>query len=176
MVEGLDQTEFDAVMAGFRVIFGLTFAAHGWAKRFSGGGIEGTAGWFDSMGMKPGKVHANLASSMEMLTGLLLAIGLLTSFAAAGIVGIMVVAGWTVHRSQGFFIVGNGWEYTFIVGLIAVAIAGLGPGRWSVDHGLGIADDLNGWAGLGIALVLGIAVGVGQVAAFYRPPAPASSS
>lgn len=175
MVEGLEQTEFDVVMAGFRVIFGLIFAAHGWAKRFSGGGIAGTAGWFDSIGMKPGKLHANLASSLEMVTGVLLAVGLLTSFAAAGIVGIMLVAGWTVHRHDGFFIVGNGWEYTFIVGLIAVAIAGLGPGRWSIDHGIGLADDLNGWVGLAIALVLGIAGGVAQIVTFYRPPAPAGA-
>ncbi len=176
MVEGLEQTEFDAVMAGFRVIIGLVFAAHGWAKRFSGGGIDGTAGWFDSMGMRPGRLHANLASTMEMVTGVLLALGLLTSFAAAGIVGVMVVAGWTVHRSAGFFIVGNGWEYTFIVGLIAVAIAGLGPGRWSVDEALGLADDLNGWTGLAIAVVLGVAAGVGQIAVFYRPPPPAEAA
>lgn len=175
MVEGLDQTEFDLVMAVFRVVFGLIFASHGWAKRFSGGGIAGTAGWFDSIGMKPGKLHANLASTTEMLTGVLLAIGLLTSFGAAGIVGIMVVAGWTVHRANGFFIVKSGWEYTFVVALIAVAIAGLGPGRWSVDHGLGIADDLNGWVGLAIAIVLGVVGGVAQLAAFYRPPAPAAS-
>jgi uncharacterized membrane protein YphA (DoxX/SURF4 family) len=124
MVEGLDQTEFDLVMAVFRVVFGLIFASHGWAKRFSGGGIAGTAGWFDSIGMKPGKLHANLASTTEMLTGVLLAIGLLTSFGAAGIVGVMVVAGWTVHRANGFFIVKSGWEYTFVVALIAVARAG----------------------------------------------------
>ncbi len=174
-VEGLDQTEFDAVMAAFRVIFGLVFAAHGWAKRFSGGGIDGTAGWFDSMGMRPGKVHANLASGTEMLTGVMLAVGLLTPFAAAGIIGVMVVAGWTVHRNDGFFIVSNGWEYTFIVGLIAAAIAGLGPGRWSIDQGLGLADDLNGWTGLAIALVLGIVGGVAQIVLFYKPdPAPAS--
>lgn len=174
MVEGLEQTEFDVVMAAFRVIFGLIFAAHGWAKRFSGGGIDGTAAWFDSMGMRPGRVHANLASTAEMLTGLLLAVGLLTSFAAAGIIGVMVVAGWTVHRSAGFFIVSNGWEYTFVVGLIAAAIAGLGPGRWSIDHGLGLADDLNGWAGLAIAIVLGIAGGVAQIVLFYKPDSVAA--
>lgn len=176
MVEGLEQTEFDVVMAAFRVVFGLIFASHGWAKRFSGGGLDGTAGWFDSIGMKPGKLHANLASTTEMATGVLLALGLLTSFAAAGIVGVMVVAGWAVHRANGFFIVKNGWEYTFVVALIAVAIAGLGPGRWSIDHGLGIADDLNGWVGLGIAIVLGIAGGAAQLALFFKPePAPAAS-
>ena len=171
IVEGLDQTEYDLVMAGFRVTFGLVFASHGWAKRFSGGGIDGTAGWFDANGMRPGKLHANVASTTEMLAGVLLALGLLTSFAAAGIIGVMVVAGWVVHRSNGFFIVGEGWEYTFVVGLVALAIAGLGPGRWSIDHGLGIADDLNGWAGLAVALIQGLAGGVAQIVAFYKPVA-----
>lgn len=171
MVEGLQQTEFDFVMAVFRVVFGLVFASHGWAKRFSGGGIAGTAGWFDSIGMRPGKLHANVASTTEMLAGVLLAIGLLTPFAAAGVIGVMAVAGWVVHRRNGFFIVREGWEYTFVVGLVALVIAGLGPGRWSVDQGLGIADDLNGWIGLAIALILGLAAGVGQLATFYRPVA-----
>jgi putative oxidoreductase len=171
VVEGLDQTEFDVVMAAFRVAFGVVFAAHGWAKRFSGGGIAGTAGWFDSIGMRPGRLHANLASTTEMATGALIALGLLTSFGAAGVVGVMLVAGWTVHRINGFFIVKEGWEYNFVVALIAVAIAGLGPGRWSLDHAIGLADDLNGWVGLAIALVLGIGGGLAQLAVFYRPPA-----
>lgn len=169
MVEGLQQTEFDLVMAAFRIAIGLTFVAHGWNKRFSAGGIAGTAGWFESIGMKPGKVHANLASTTEMGTGALLVLGLLTSFAAAGMVGVMAVAGWVVHRRNGFFITALGWEYTFVIGVAAVAVAGLGPGRWSIDHGLGIADDLNGWVGLAIALILGIAAAAAQVIAFHRP-------
>lgn len=171
-MEGLDPNEFDVVMFVFRVLVGLTFASHGWAKMFRGGRIDGTAGWFESMGMKPGRVHALLASVTEMGSGALLALGLLTPFAAAGMIGVMVVAGWTVHRTSGFFIVGNGWEYTFIVGLMALAIAGLGPGRWSLDHALGIAADLNGYVGLTIAAVLGLGAGIGQIALFYRPPAP----
>jgi putative oxidoreductase len=168
-MEELDPTAFDAVMAGFRIIVGLIFAAHGWAKRFSGGGLEGTAGWFDSIGMKPGRLHAQLASGTEMLTGVMLALGLLTPFAAAGMIGVMVVAGWAVHRGNGFFIVGNGWEYTLIVGLMALVIAGLGPGRWSIDWALGIVDVLSGWVGLAIAAILGIGAGVGQLALFFRP-------
>ncbi len=171
-MEGLDPTAFDAVLGGFRILVGVIFAAHGWAKRFSGGGLEGTAGWFDSIGMRPGKLHAQLASGTEMVTGVMLAIGLLTPFAAAGIIGVMVVAGWTVHRDKGFFIVGEGWEYTFVVGLMALVIAGLGPGRWSIDWALGIVDDLNGWTGLAIAAVLGIGGGIAQLAVFFRPPAP----
>lgn len=174
-MDGLDPVAFDAILAGFRILVGLIFAAHGWAKRFSGGGIAGTAGWFESIGMKPGKLHANLASGTEMLTGVMLALGLLTPFASAGIIGVMVVAGWTVHRSNGFFIVSEGWEYTFIVGLMALLVGGLGAGRWSIDWALGIADDLNGWTGLAIAGLLGIAGGVAQLAIFYRPPAAGAS-
>lgn len=170
-MDGLDPSEFDLVTFLFRVLVGLTFASHGWAKMFRGGRIAGTAGWFDSIGMRPGRVHAMMASITEMASGILLALGLLTPFAAAAIVGVMVVAGWTVHRSSGFFIVSGGWEYTFIVALMAVAIAGLGPGDWSVDEALGIAADLNGYTGLAIAAVLGIGAGIAQLAIFYRPPA-----
>lgn len=171
-MEGLETYEFDMVMLIFRVLVGLTFAGHGYAKMFKGGRIAGTAGWFDSIGMKPGRVHALAASITEMASGILLALGLFTPFAAAAIIGVMVVAGWTVHRNNGFFIVSEGWEYTFIVGLMAFAIAGLGPGSWSIDSAIGIAADLNGYVGLAIAAILGIGAGVGQLAVFYRPPAP----
>ncbi len=174
-MEYLDQSEFDLILAVFRVLFGLTFAAHGYAKVFRGGRLAGTAGWFDSIGMRPGWLHARLAAGTEIAAGLLLALGLLTPFAAAAMIGVMVVAGWTVHRNNGFFIVGEGWEYTFVVGLVATAIAGLGPGNWSVDEALGIGD-LNGLTGLAIALVLGLAGGVGQILGFYRPPAPEPAS
>ncbi|NNE74420.1 MAG: DoxX family protein [Acidimicrobiales bacterium] len=154
-----------------RVSLGLTFAAHGYQKRFLGGKIEGTAGWFDSIGMRPGKLHAQLASITEMGTGVMLALGLLHPFAAAGMVGVMIVAGYTVHRDNGFFIVKEGWEYTFIIAAMAIAAAGIGPGEWSLDHAFGIADDLDGWVGLAIGAGIGIAGGIGQLAAFYRPPA-----
>ncbi|MFT7597471.1 MAG: putative oxidoreductase [Acidimicrobiales bacterium] len=167
----LTSTEFGTVLLALRVIFGLVFAGHGWGKCKNG--IDGTAGWFDSIGMKPGRVHALLASITEIGAGLMLAAGLLTSFAAAGVVGVMAVAGYTSHRKNGFFIVKDGWEYTFIVALIAVSIAGLGPGKWSIDSALSISDSLNGFVGLAIALVLGVGVGIAQLALFYRPPAEA---
>ena len=107
-------------------------AAHGHGKFFKGGKIAGTAGWFDSMGMRPGKVHAVLAASTEVGAGLALACGLLTPLAAAGFVSLMIVAGYTVHRSNGFFIVKQGWEYNMVLAVIPVGIALIGPGRWSL--------------------------------------------
>ncbi len=162
--------EYNAAMLILRVGFGLTMAAHGYAKVFNGGKLAGTAGWFDSIGMKPGALHARLAACTEILTGIGLAIGLLTTFAAMGFVGVMLVAGYTVHRASGFFIVGGGWEYTFILAVAAVGIAMLGPGEWSFDNTLGIDRDLDDWLGLILAAGGGVAAGAAQLATFYRPP------
>ena len=48
-------------------------AAHGYNKFFGKGGLAGTAGWFDSIGMKPGMFHARVAATTEMAAGLGLA-------------------------------------------------------------------------------------------------------
>ena len=162
---------YNTALLILRVMLGLTIAAHGYGKFFTGGRIPGTAGWFDSMGMKPGKVHALMAASTEIGAGLLLAAGLLTSLAAGGIVGLMVVAGYTVHRNNGFFIVKSGWEYNFVLAVVAVAIAIAGPGQWSLDDKLDLATKLDGLVGLLLSAVLGVVAGVGLLAAFYRPPA-----
>lgn len=161
--------EFAAVLLVFRVTFGVIFALHGVGK--IRGGISGTAGWFDSIGMRPGALHARAAAATEIGTGVLLAVGLLTPLAAAGVVGVMVVAGWTVHRGKGFMIVNEGWEYTFVVGVTAVLIAALGPGDYSLDEAFGLADNWNGWVGLAIAALLGVVGGIAHLAVFFRPPA-----
>ncbi len=162
--------EMNLAMLILRVGIGLTFAAHGYGKIFQGGRIPGTAGWFDSMGMKPGKLHAWMAALTEIGAGLLLALGFLTPLAAAGMVGVMVVAAWTVHRHNGFMIVREGWEYTFVLAVVAISVATLGPMEWSVDSALGIDDDLDGYIGLAIGAGGGVLAGMTQLAVFYRPP------
>ena len=158
-----------------RVVLGLTMAAHGYNKFFGGGRIPGTAGWFDSIGMKPGLFHARVAATTELTAGLGLAAGLLTPIPAAGFVALMLVAAWTVHRHNGFFIVKEGWEYNLILAVAAVSIAAIGAGRYSLDNVLfrnsGIADLLHGWCGFAIALGLGLIGGIGQLIIFFRPPA-----
>ena len=159
----------DLALLIFRSSIGITIAAHGWNKIFGGGRIKGTSRWFQSIGMKPGTFNAWMAALSEILCGLILCLGFLTSFAAAGIIGIMVVAGWTVHRNNGFFIIKEGWEYVFVLSVAALAIATLGPGDWSIDHTLGISEDLMGWAGFWIAGGLGIGAGLLQLLLFFRP-------
>lgn len=168
-------TAYDVGVLILRVVLGLTMAAHGYNKFFGGGRIPGTAGWFESIGMKPGMLHARVAASTEMAAGIGLAVGLLTPVPAAGFVALMLVAAWTVHRANGFFIVKEGWEYNLVLAASAVAIATLGAGRLSLDYALfrdtSCYDLLHGWWGLVISLGLGLAGGIGQLVIFYRPPA-----
>lgn len=168
-------TTFDVGLLILRVALGLTMAAHGYNKFFGGGRIPGTARWFDSIGMKPGIFHARVAATTEVTAGVGLALGLLTPIPAAGFVALMLVAAWTVHRNNGFFIVKGGWEYNLILATAAVGVATLGAGRISLDYVLlratGLYDLLHGWWGLVFSLGVGLAGGIGQLVIFYRPPA-----
>lgn len=169
-------TAFDYGVLLLRGTLGLTMAAHGYAKFYRGGRIAGTAGWFDGMGMRPGRLHALLAASTEVVAGVLLAVGLLTSFAAAGFVSLMFVAAWTVHRGSGFFVVGNGWEYNLVLALSASAVAVMGPGRSSLDEVVFGHALWNGWIGASISVVGGLAAAVGLLVLFYRPPVDAKAT
>src|SRR6185312_8984553 len=159
-----------------RLCLGITLSLHGFNKFFGGGRIPGTARWFESIGMKPGMLHARIAATTEVLAGLGLAAGLLTPIPAAGFVALMFVAAWTVHRPNGFFIVKEGWEYNLVLALSAVAVATIGPGRFSLDWAIFGHNWMAGWAGLVISLGLGLAGAIGQLVIFYRPPAAAPQS
>jgi putative oxidoreductase len=161
---------YDVGLLILRLVLGLTLAAHGFNKFFGGGRIPGTARWFESIGMRPGKFHAVVAATTEVSAGLGLAAGLLTPIPAAGFVSLMLVAAWTVHRPNGFFIVKEGWEYNLVLALSAVAVATLGAGRLSLDWLIFGKNWCDGWAGLLISLGLGLAGAIGQLLIFYRPP------
>lgn len=153
-----------------RLCLGLFLACHGYNKFFGGGGISGTTGWFASMGMKWPRAQALLAASTEIGAGVLFAAGLLTPLAAAGIIGVMVVAIVTQHWNVGFFIFkpNQGWEYCATIAIGALAVATIGAGEWSIDHALDL--DVQAWWGLGIAGIVGVGGALLQLATSYRPP------
>ncbi len=163
-------TAIDTGLLILRIVVGITLAAHGFQKMFRGGKIAGTAGWFDSIGMKPGRGHAYAAALTEMGAGLAFALGLLTPLAAAGMIAAMIVAAWTSHRKNGFFIVKNGWEYNMVLAVVAFAVAVTGPGTYSIDHLIdtGILQAVgSGWTAL-IAGGVGVLAALAQMAIFYR--------
>ncbi len=164
----------DLALLVVRVFFGLSLAYHGYNKFFGAGGLAGTAGWFGSIGMKWPKWQARLAATTEVGSGLLFALGLATPLAAAGVIGVMLVAIVVAHWSVGFFVfkAGQGWEYCASIAIVAFAIGTIGAGKYSIDHL--IDEDLTyftGWGGALVAGLLGIGGAVTQLAVSYRKPA-----
>ena len=161
-----DPETLDLVLLVVRVAAGITLALHGYQKFFMGGKIKGTAGWFESLGMKPGKLHAYLAATTELSCGIGFALGLLTPLTAAGGVGILTVASGT-HKGK-FFIFKDGWEYNAMLAALFILVATIGAGRWSLDNALELTDDLQGTTGLLISLV-GFVAAVALMLVFWRP-------
>jgi putative oxidoreductase len=166
--------EFSAGLLILRLVVGLTLASHGYQKFFLGGRIPGTARWFDSIGMRPGRVHALAAACTEIGAGLAFAAGFLTPFAAAGMVSVMLVAAWTVHRNNGWYSFNNGFEYNVLIATVGIAVATTSAGRFSIDHLLNDPQIFFGWGGFLIAVLIGFGGGALHLATFYRPPAPES--
>jgi putative oxidoreductase len=160
----------DLALLVLRVTVGAVMLAHGLNHIFGGGRIPGTARWFESLGMRPGVVHAWLASVTEVVAGALLVAGLLTPLAGAAVVGVMLVAWITNHRGNGFFIFrpGEGWEYVMVLTVTGLVLAMLGPGRWSLDRVLDL-DHLAGWTGFWIAVLAGGGGALALLAVAWRP-------
>ena len=152
-----------------RVVIGLTLASHGLNKIFGGGKIAGTTGWFASMGMKSPFINAWMAALTEIGAGFLLAVGLVTPLAAAGLVAIMVVAGITTHRKNGWFIfnAGGGIEYVVVLAAVGFGLGCTGAGEWSIDHAAKI--NWAGTTGLLIVVVAGVGGALLQLLTFWRP-------
>ena len=168
-----DQTNFGLLI--LRLCLGLFLAYHGYNKVFGSGGLKGTASWFGSIGFKWPTWQARLGASTEIGAGLLLALGLLTPLAAAGVIGVMVVAIIVAHWKVGFFVFlpNQGWEYCATIAIGALAIGTMGPGQWSLDHAIDFG--VEGWNGLIATAVIGIGGALLQLLICYRPARPSTS-
>lgn len=120
-----------------RIPVGVIFAAHGAQKLFGwfgGYGLQGTAGWLESIGLAPGMLMALLAGGAEFLGGLALIVGVLTRPAALALVIAMLVAIFKVHIANGLFMANNGYEFGLALLAASVALLISGAGRASVDE------------------------------------------
>ena len=154
----------DLALLVLRVVVGLLFAGHGAQKlfgAFGGGGLDGTAGMFDNIGLRPGWLHARAAGTAEFAGGLLLALGLFTPFAAAVLIAVMTAAVITVHAPNGIWNTQQGYEYNLVLVAVVFALSGIGAGTWSLDNAFGFDLHSVAWA-IG-ALVVGVIGGVGTV-------------
>lgn len=119
----------EPIYALFRLMFGLLFASHG-AQKLLGmfGGIDGKGA---KMGPDGGLGYA--AGWIELVTGLLIAIGLFTGIAAFLASGTMAVAYFMAHASGGFWPTVNQGEMAVLYCFAFFYMAARGSGRFSVD-------------------------------------------
>jgi putative oxidoreductase len=107
-----------------RLLIGGLFIGHGTQKLFGwfgGHGLDGTGGFFESLGLKPGKRNAIAAGVAEAGGGALLASGLATPVAGAAVTGTMATAIRRVHGAKGPWTTEGGWEYNAV--LVGAALA-----------------------------------------------------
>jgi putative oxidoreductase len=158
-----------------RVVVGLTLFAHGAQKLFGwweGPGLVGIRGWLTGMGFRLPALMALLVGLGEG-SGLLFALGLATPFAALVMATAMVVAIGSVHWANGWWLSKSGYEYNLVLAASAVAVAAIGPGRFSLDRAIGWDDNISGvWWGVGV-LVVALATGGFILTALRTPPQPA---
>jgi putative oxidoreductase len=116
---------------------GVIFTAHGAQKLFGwfgGYGLEGTAGWMESIGLAPGILMAAAAGGAEFFGGLLLIAGLLVRPTAFILAITMLVAIITVHAQHGLFMSNNGYEFALALLVISAGLTVRGAGSLSVDN------------------------------------------
>ncbi len=123
-------------MTILRIIVGVIFMAHGSQKLFGwfgGGGLAGTAQFMESLGLTPATLMAALSGGAEFFGGLALVIGLLVRPAAVALIGLLVVAIFSVHIHNGLFMQNNGYEFALALLGGALAVLFEGAGRASLD-------------------------------------------
>jgi len=113
-----------------RIVAGLMFVLHGTQKLFG----------FPDPGAKLGPQAPALikaAGIIELVGGVLIAAGLLTSIAAFIASGEMAVAYFKQHAPNGFWPTLNGGELAVLYCFVFLYLAFAGPGPWSIDAILG---------------------------------------
>jgi putative oxidoreductase len=105
-----------------RIVAGLLFSCHGAQKLF---GVLG--------GQKVEGGLMTLAGVIELIGGLLIALGLFTGLAAFVSSGQMAVAYFMAHAPQGFWPVVNKGELAVVYCFLFLYVAAKGAGIWSVD-------------------------------------------
>jgi putative oxidoreductase len=113
-----------------RVVFGSYLAVHGAQKlfgSFNGPGPETVGGFFEQIGLRPGKPMAYLAGASEFGGGVLTATGIADPLGPIILAGTMAVASVT-HREKGPLAQDGGFELPLTNMAMALALMSSGTG------------------------------------------------
>ncbi|HEU0116537.1 MAG TPA: DoxX family protein, partial [Thermomicrobiales bacterium] len=153
-----DNAAADLGLLVLRLAVGGLLAGHGAQKlfgAFGGGGMQGTATWLESMGLKPGDRWALLAGLSEFGGGMLTALGLFHPLGPIATEGAMSLAAFHVHAGKPIWNTQGGAELPVTNMSAALALALAGPGRFSLDEALGIRVPREIAALAGLAVLAG---------------------
>jgi putative oxidoreductase len=131
-----------------RLAQGSLMAGHGAQKlfgSFGGPGLEGTSGFMEMLGMRPGRPWAYLAGLSEFGGGVLTALGLLNPLGPLAIIGAMSMATRRAHWGKPIWVTEGGAELPVFNIAVSTALMIREPDRYSLDRVLGIR--LPAWVG-----------------------------
>jgi putative oxidoreductase len=135
-------------LAILRLTLAVVLAIHGahtlfgfWGGPGAGpGGLSPTASHFASIGLEPGMYMAVVAGVIQLVGGFLLAVGFLTRWAAAAVLGYLAISSWKQHAPWGFFLNwvndptrGHGMEYAIVLMSALFLFVLAGGGDFSID-------------------------------------------
>jgi len=126
----------DLALLSIRLITGAAFLFHGSQKLFGlfgGYGIEGTAGWMESLGIPFPVASTIAAGSAELIGGAALVTGFGQRLLAAPLAFTMLVAAFTAHAGA-FDASAGGMEYPLTLAVVVAALGLLGPGRLALGR------------------------------------------
>jgi len=134
----------DLALLLLRLPLAAVFLFHGSQKLFGlfgGYGIEGTAGFMESIGLPAGTLMAVLAGGTELVGGLALLTGFGLRLLSIPLTFTMLVAAFLAH--SGFDAGQGGMEYPLVLAFAVAALGVAGPGRWAVRTAPGVARRLQ---------------------------------
>ncbi|MDQ3863955.1 MAG: DoxX family protein [Actinomycetota bacterium] len=131
-----------------RLVQGSLMAGHGAQKlfgAFGGHGLEGTSGFMEMLGLRPGRPWAFMAGLSEFGGGVLTALGLLNPLGPLGVIGSMSMATRKAHWGKPIWVTEGGAELPVLNIAISTALMIREPDAYSLDRLLGIR--LPAWVG-----------------------------
>jgi putative oxidoreductase len=147
-----------------RVGLGVVLGAHGLQKLFGWWGGSGVTGFKNSLsdvGYQHADILAYVSAGGEIVSAVLLVLGLFTPIAAAGALAFLInglLASISARPHSFPYFLPQGHEYQITLIVMAIAVILCGPGRYGLDAGRGWAH--RPFIGSFVAMLAGIAAGI----------------